>query len=194
MNKAERKRIPEAKEIPYFDHGKSLLQTISNSSSRRGMGKLHFAIRKIKNIILYRFAFFCPFNSWRIRMHRWRGVSIGKNVYIGQLCCIDNAYPEYVIIEDNASLAGEVTIVAHVNPYAHFEGVFESHVAPVVIGKGAWVGVRCTFYPGVVVGEYASVAAGSIVTNKVPPYTLVAGNPAKKIYKYEDIMQNKNIK
>lgn len=181
--------IPEPIEIPYFDHGSSLSETIRNSSKRRKMSKLRFACRKIRNIILFRMAYFCPLNSWRIKMHRRRGVHVGNNVYIGQLCNIDNAYPEYVFIEDDVTLVGEDTVIAHLNPFEHFKGVFESKVAPVVVKKGAWVGVKCTLTPGSVVGEYASVSAGSVVSNKVPPYTLVVGNPAKKVFEYKDQMQ-----
>ena len=181
-------QIPEAMEIPYFDHGKNLSETIRNSSKRRGMSKLHFLLRKIRNTILYRLAYFCPINSWRIWMHRRRGVQIGKDTYIGQMCAIDNAYPEYVVIGDNVSIAGEVTIVAHVNPYAHFKGIFDAKVNPVVIGDGAWIGVKSALLPGAKIGEYAVVSAGTVVNGKVPPYTLVAGNPAKKIYNYKETM------
>ena len=181
--------IPEPIEIPYFDHGKSLKETITNSSKRRKTSSFRFTVRKIRNIILYRLAFFCPLNSWRIKMHRRRGVHIGKNVYIGQSCCIDNAYPEYIFIGDDVSLAGEDTIVAHINPYKHFEGVFESKVVPIIIEKGAWIGVKCTIVPGARIGEYAAVSAGSVVNNKVPAYTLVAGNPAKKVCEYKAMMK-----
>lgn len=180
--------IPPAIEIPYFDHGSKLSETIKHSSERRKMSKFRFVCRKVRNILLYRMAFFCPLNSWRIKMHRRRGVHIGKNVYIGQNCCIDNAYPEYIFIGDDVSLAGEVTVVAHINPYAHFKNVFESRVTPIVIEKGAWVGVKCTLVPGAWIGEYASVSAGSVVNKRVPPYTLVAGNPAKKVFEYKDLM------
>ena len=180
--------FPRVMEIPYFDHGSNLTETIKHSSERRKMSKLRFVFRKIRNIMLYRMAFFCPLNSWRVKMHRRRGVHIGNNVYIGQNCCIDNAYPEYIFIGDDVSLAGEVTIVAHINPYSHFKGVFESKVTPIVIEKGAWVGVKCTIVPGARIGEYASVSAGSVVNNKVPAYTLVAGNPAKKVFDYKDQM------
>ena len=182
------KDIPKAIEIPYFDHGKNLSETVRNSSKRRNMSKFHFVVRKIRNILLNRLAFFCPLNSWRVKMHRRRGITIGDNVYIGQNCCLDNAYPEYIFIGDDVTLTGEVTIVAHLNPYKHFENVFESKVTPIVIEKGAWIGVKCTLVPGARIGEYASVSAGSVVSNKVPPYTLVAGNPAKKVFEYKDQM------
>ena len=74
--------------IPYFDHDKSLKKTIRNSSARRSISPLKFVWRKTRNILLYRLAFMCPLNGWRVKMHRWRGVHIGKNVYIGMHCVI----------------------------------------------------------------------------------------------------------
>ena len=54
---------------------------------------------------------------------------------------------------------------------------------PVHIGKNVWIACQVTILKGVTIGEGAVVAAGSIVTRDVPPYTVVAGNPAK-IVKY----------
>jgi acetyltransferase-like isoleucine patch superfamily enzyme len=54
-------------------------------------------------------------------------------------------------------------------------------VAKVKICNKAWIGYNVVILKGVVVGEGAVVAAGSVVTKDVEPYTLVAGNPARKI-------------
>ena len=58
------------------------------------------------------------------------------------------------------------------------------------IEDGVWIGMRAMIMPGIKIGEGAVIAAGSIVTKNVPPYTLVAGNPAKEIKKRfsEDII------
>lgn len=53
--------------------------------------------------------------------------------------------------------------------------------APVEIGDDVWIGANCTILPGVVVGEGSIVAAGSVVTRDVPPFTYVGGVPAKVI-------------
>lgn len=53
--------------------------------------------------------------------------------------------------------------------------------APVVIEDKVWIGFKATILKGVRLGEGAIVAAGAVVTKDVPPYTLVAGNPAKKV-------------
>lgn len=182
-------KIRVAESIPYFDHDKKILKTIRNSGVRRNMSPLHFALRKIRNIILYRMAFLCPLNGWRVNMHRWRGVNIGKNVYIGQHCVIDNAYPEYIYIGDNVSLAGEVSVIAHSNPYAHFAPVVESRVAPIVIDDGAWIGVKAVILLGVVIGKNAIVSAGTVVDRNVAPFTVVRGNPMKKVTDFEYMFQ-----
>lgn len=185
--------IPAPQEIPFFDHDdKNLRRTIANSSRRRNMSPWRFAFRKIKNIILYRLTFFCPLNSWRIKMHRWRGIHIGENVYIGQHCILDNAYPEFIFIEDKVSLAGAVTVIAHTNPYAHFAPIVESRVQPTIIKKGAWIGINSIILAGVTVGENAIVTAGSVVDKAVAAYTLVQGNPAKKVTEYEVLFKELN--
>jgi acetyltransferase-like isoleucine patch superfamily enzyme len=165
-------------EIPYFDHEGSFLKTVRNSSRRRGMNPLVFMAKKLMNFCLFRISFFCPFNNIRIKFHRWRGVMIGKNVYIGMQCSIDNAYPEYIYIEDNASLAGECLVIAHSNPYRHFQNVTPARVSPVIIKQGVWICVRAVILPGVTIGENAIISAGSVVDSDVPPCSIVAGNPA----------------
>jgi len=54
---------------------------------------------------------------------------------------------------------------------------------PVVIEDDVWIGSRVILLPGVKVGKGSIVAAGSIVTKEVPPYTIVGGNPAREIRK-----------
>jgi acetyltransferase-like isoleucine patch superfamily enzyme len=51
--------------------------------------------------------------------------------------------------------------------------------APIIIQNKAWIGFNCIILKGVTIGEGAVVAAGSVVTKDVPPYTVVAGNPAQ---------------
>ena len=57
--------------------------------------------------------------------------------------------------------------------------------APITICDGVWIGARAIILPGVTIGEGAVVAAGSVVTKDVEPWTVVGGNPAKFIKKRE---------
>ena len=54
----------------------------------------------------------------------------------------------------------------------------------VVIEEDVWIGSRVTILMGVTVGRGATIAAGSVVTKSFPPYSLVAGVPAKLIKKF----------
>ncbi len=183
-------KIRESISIPYFDHDdKSLLKTIENSSKRRNMKPLQFALRKIRNIILFRFSYSCPLNKFRVRWNRRRGVSIGKNVYIGIHCAIDNAYPEYVYIEDNVALAGSVTIIAHANPFAHFRNVVESGVSPVIIKEGAWIADGAIILRGVTIGKNSIVSAGTVVDKDVPDNCLAKGNPMKIVADFSALIE-----
>ena len=52
---------------------------------------------------------------------------------------------------------------------------------PVYIGNDVWIGDRALILPGVHVGDGSIIAAGAVVTKDVPPYSIVAGVPARKI-------------
>ncbi|MDD5435106.1 MAG: acyltransferase [Nitrospira sp.] len=56
-----------------------------------------------------------------------------------------------------------------------------TNTKPIKICKGVWIGARVIILKGVTIGEGAIVGAGSVVTKDVPPYTIVAGNPARII-------------
>lgn len=67
--------------------------------------------------------------------------------------------------------------------YPFMEKIVESYSrkGDTIIGDGVWIGMRAMIMPGVNIGEGAVIAAGSIVTSDVPPYTVVGGNPARQI-------------
>ena len=173
------------KKIPYYEPNANLRDQIKKSSSQKKLKKHLLIIKKLKNYLLETLAYNCPVNAWRVKLHKWRGVNIGKNVLIGLRVTIDHSYPEYIYIEDDVSLAGDNYILAHSNPYKHFEGRIDSYVAPIVIKKGAWVTIKVTVLPGVTIGEKAIIGAGVVVHKDVPDGTIVALNknrviPAKK--------------
>jgi acetyltransferase-like isoleucine patch superfamily enzyme len=60
---------------------------------------------------------------------------------------------------------------------------------PIRIGRNVWIGFDVCVLPGVTIGEGAIVGARSVVTQDVPPYSVVAGNPARLI-KYLEIQDN----
>jgi acetyltransferase-like isoleucine patch superfamily enzyme len=52
---------------------------------------------------------------------------------------------------------------------------------PVIIGQDVWIGDKATILPNVTIGKGAIIAANAVVTKDIPPYTIVAGCPAKVI-------------
>jgi len=72
-------------------------------------------------------------------------------------------------------------IISHFNLKKHFQDIITPSVEPVIIKEGAIISARSIILPGVVIGTKSIVSAGSVVNRTVPDYTLVAGNPAKKV-------------
>lgn len=62
----------------------------------------------------------------------------------------------------------------------------ETQPRPIRIGRNTWIGFDCCVLPGVTVGEGSIVGARSVVVEDVPPYTVVAGNPARLIRTIEN--------
>ena len=118
---------------------------------------------------------------------------IGDNVFIAGNTLIDCL--EQITIEDDVLISYHVTImdsdnhslrasvrVGDLNRWRQQQYDW-THVgrSPVVIRSKAWIGARAIITKGVEIGEGGVVAAGSVVTKDVPPYTIVAGNPARVI-------------
>ena len=180
----------ESKKIskPYYEVTKNIRGQIKSGSKRKSQNKVLFLYLKFKNYVLERLAYNSPFNSFRVKCHKWRGVHIGNNVMIGLKVTLDHSYPEMIYIEDDVSLAGNNYILTHSNPYPHCSKVFDSYTAPVVIKKGAWLGIGAMVLPEVTVGEYSVIAAGSVVTKSVPDKVIAGGMPAKVLKNIENLL------
>jgi acetyltransferase-like isoleucine patch superfamily enzyme len=110
------------------------------------------------------------------------GLDIGEECFLGDECLLDLA--EGVRLERQVTLAERVLILTHTNVGYHdhpLQAAFPPMAAPVVIGRGCFLGANVTVLPGIRVGEQSFVAAGSVVTADVPPRTLVAGVPARPV-------------
>jgi len=109
-------------------------------------------------------------NTMRIWLYRRTGFTIGKHVFIGMHCYLDDSHPHRLVIEDDVYVSYRVTFALH-GPKIDKAGC--------TLRKGCYVGANATILGGVEIGEYATVGACALVTRDVPPFTTVAGIPAK---------------
>ena len=111
-----------------------------------------------------------------------KGATIGKNCKISSHTFIC----EGVHIEDNVFIGHNVTFINDKYPRAtNPDGTLQTEsdwtLEETLICKGVSIGSSSTILCGVTIGENSIVGAGSVVTRDVPPNTVVAGNPAKKL-------------
>ena len=147
------------------------------------LGKMRYAIKFVWRFFLDKVAFFCFIKSWRTTIHRWRGVNIGKGVYIGHEVMFDRVFTDQIFIGDNTSIGDRTTITAHANipSDTRLKLIYPRRVMQTRIGKGVWIMPNVIIAPGVTIGDEAVIATGSVVTKDVPARCLVAGVPAKVV-------------
>lgn len=115
-------------------------------------------------------------------------ITIGNNVSIGAYTRI--ASKNKVIIQDDVLFSAFVHITDHSHDYREAgvpimnQGLTSK--GPVVVGKGSWLAYGAQIVGGGInIGNYSVVAANAVVTKDVPPYSIVAGVPAKVIMQYD---------
>lgn len=114
-----------------------------------------------------------------VKMRSPWNIEIGENTIIGQESYLDGSCG--LIIGKNTDISFGVCIwtVQH-NPQCPQYSMIDGGI-PVSIGDRVWISSRAIILPGVGIGEGAVVAAGSVVTRDVKPFTICAGIPAQKI-------------
>lgn len=115
-----------------------------------------------------------------------KGATIGKRVKVSSHTFIC----EGVTIEDYAFIGHGVMFINDrypraANPDGSLQTEEDWSVVPTLVKRGASIGSNATILCGVTIGEGAIVGSGSVVTHDVPPYTIVAGNPARRLRSVE---------
>jgi len=142
----------------------------------------------------------CSFHTWS----NWRAFLLRRfGAVVGNQCTIRRTsrvyYPWKLIMHDMSCLGDEVTIYnlgtielgkcATVSQEAYLCAGTHDYstramrlvTKPIRIGDDAWICARAFIGPGVVIGDGAIVAAGSVVHKDVPAWSIVGGNPARFI-------------
>lgn len=97
----------------------------------------------------------------------------------------------YLSGEGGLHIADDVIIGPHARLLSAGHGIHGGHPEvwknpisgrAIQIGAGAWIGAGATVLPGICIGRGAVIGAASVVTHDVPPFAVVAGNPARLLH------------
>lgn len=142
---------------------------------------IHFG----SNVSIGKYSYFLP-------LKRFAGINYCPRITIGNGCWIGirNSFAciNSIEIGNNVLFAGYVHITDHSHGY---EDISMPVAQQPLISKGGvviedqcWLGFGCEILSGVHIGKHSIVAARAVVTKNVPPYSIVAGNPARIVKKY----------
>lgn len=130
-------------------------------------------IRKFLNVVIIPNT---PFSNMRIYLYRYLvGYKIGKNVFIGMKCYLDDLEPKSTVIEDNVTISYGCFFALH--------GIGQKH-SVINLKRGAYIGMRTTIVAGeegISIGENSIIGACSLVNKSIPPNSKAVGVPAKVI-------------
>ena len=112
-------------------------------------------------------------NGWRVFFYRRCGYKIGKHVFIGMRCYLDDLEPKMFMVEDNVTISYGVFFACH--------GRRQNHT-PITIKKGAYIGMRASVISGkngVTIGENAVIGACALVNKDIPDNATAVGVPCR---------------
>lgn len=136
----------------------------------------------VKCFIVIQIARITPFMSVKNWMYRtFLHMKIGKKTSFALMVMPDTMFPEKITVGNNSIIGYNTTILAH--EYL----IQEYRLGEVMIGDEVMIGANTTILPGVVIGDGATVSAGSLVHKDVPAGALVGGNPMRVIYTQEEM-------
>ena len=125
-------------------------------------------IRKYINVVIIPNV---PFSSLRIILYRMIGFNIGKKVFIGMKCYMDDVAINNTVIEDNVTISYGTYFACHGKGQGHTK---------IIIKENVYIGMRCNIISGkegVTIGENAIVGAGSLVNRDIPANVRAVGVP-----------------
>ena len=151
-------------------------------------GKLKLRINYMRSWLHHTLAFHSTHSGFAVKMQRLRGVKIGENCHLNPYALIDLMYPELVTIENNVTLGSFSMLFAHNNPTANLflkQGDYPRKTGEIRIKSGAVINPGAIITLGVTIGENSIISSGSVVTQDIPDYCVVVGNPARIVKKID---------
>lgn len=142
-------------------------------------------LERIKNAFLYKRLLRFPYSKVRRKALRSLGHEVGKDVYFPADITITQNFTGdrgKLVLGDRVSIAPKCIFVLMSHPnFSRIRQFVRWKPALITVKDDVWIGAGAIILPGVTIGEGAIVGAGAVVTKDVPPFAVVAGNPARII-------------
>jgi len=125
-------------------------------------------IRKYLNVVIIPNT---PFSKLRVFLYRSIGFTIGKNVFIGMKCYLDDVAIDKMTVEDNVTISYGCYFACHGKGQIH---------TTILIKKNTYIGMRCNILStkkGIVIGENVIIGASSLVNKNIPNNSRAFGVP-----------------
>lgn len=113
----------------------------------------------------------------RVNVHFPWKLKVGDHCWIGEEVFILNFEP--VTLGDHVCISQRAFLCTGNHDFR--DPAFAYRNAPITVESGAWVGGQCFVGPGVTIGREAVAAAGSVVTDNLPPAKICRGNPCRPV-------------
>ena len=138
-------------------------------------------MKPIRKFFVNTIAPLCPFNCVRIAIYKMCGFKIGKHVFIGMHCYLDDMCYDLMYIGNNVIISYGVYFACHGRNQGHY---------PIRLDDGAYIGMRASIISkngmdesGVTIGKNAVVGACSLVNKNIPDGATAVGIPCKILTK-----------
>jgi putative colanic acid biosynthesis acetyltransferase WcaF len=168
------------------------LEGYTTGAFERGAPKWKEALWVLVKCVFFQTPWPWP-SALRVALLRAFGATIGKDVTIRSQ--VNVTFPWRLTVGDHVWFGEEVVVLslAPVTQRAFLctgshdfrSQMFELIVKPITVRERSWIAAQVFIAPGVEIGAGSMVAAGSIVSENVPPKSLVRGNPAEVVKKFE---------
>ncbi|MBD3782920.1 MAG: acyltransferase [Micrococcales bacterium] len=131
----------------------------------------------LRAALLHRAADWVPSDAARARVYRASGLSMGRDVFVGEGVLFDKLFPQNVVIGDRVAIGARCIITAHQTTVTarDLSVLYPDKQFTTTIEHDCWLMPGVTVTPGVTIGHHSVIATGVVVHKDVAPYSVVVG-------------------
>ena len=147
---------------------------------------------KFFQLILRKLKYHIPYlnpNKRRVKKYIKRGLVVGKNFKLLKGARLDYSHVWLIEIGDNVIMGPHAIVLVHDGTTK--QALNYTRLGKVKIGNRVEIGIGAIILPGVTIGDDVVIGAKSVVARDVPDRSVVAGNPARVICSFDELMDSR---